>query len=233
MNLCRSEQLNKFIKMTTIASTLSDQNIGISMKFSKSILASSILLMATSTAALADHSAEHTASNISYDNASVSYKSLSVDGVSEDYKGFKLGLQKKVFESDFYIALEYSKMNMDLETFEIDTTETRAGIGYGYTISPDFAIDAEFGFVESDAEFSGYEFSENGHYFGARAHYMFLDNVEGYAELKRFSYSGADGSFSEFTLGAKYIISEKFDVFAEHISYDGESGLEFGATYRF
>lgn len=203
------------------------------MKLSKSILATSILLMATSTAALAEHSADHIPSNISYDHASVSYKTLSVDGVSEDYKGFNLAVQKKVFESNFFIALDYSKMNMDINPVEIDITETRAGIGYGYTISPKFAVDAEFGFVESEAEVSNFDFSENGHYFGAKVHYMFLDNVEGYADVKRISYSGADGSFSEFTLGAKYIISDKFDVFAEHISYDGESGLEFGASYRF
>lgn len=203
------------------------------MKFNKSILASSILLMATSTAAFAEHGDDTTISNISYDHASVSYKSLSVDGVGEDYKGFKLAAQKKVFESNFFIALEYSKMDIEINPVEIDVTEKRAGIGYGYTISPDFAVDAEFGFVESEAKTTNVKVSENGHYFGVQAHYMFLDNLEGYADLKRISYSGADGAFSEFTLGAKYIISENFDVFAEHTSYDGESGLEFGASYRF
>lgn len=190
--------------------------------------------MATSTATLAAHSEGHTDSNISYDHASVAYKSLSVDGLSDDFSGFELAVQKKVFETNVFIALEYSNMSMDVNSFDLDVTEKRVGLGYGYTISKDFAIDAEFGMVESESKFPGFKFSEDGYYFGANAHYMIMENVEGYAKAKRFKYSDANSDgFTEFALGAKYIFSEKFDIFAEHVSYDGESGLEFGASYRF
>lgn len=188
--------------------------------------------MSVSSVASAAHHDDHTTSKISYDHASVSYKTLSVDGADEDFKGLNLGLQKKVFDSNFFIELEYSKMTMDTELFEIDSTEKLVGLGYGYTINPDFAIDAEFGLVESEAEVGGFKGSEDGHYFGAKAHYMLHADVEGYAGVKSFKYSGASDSFSEVKIGAKYIINDKFDVFAEYNSYDSNNGLELGVSYR-
>ncbi len=152
------------------------------------------------------------ANDLSYDNFTIGYNQVDLDGTSFDLDGFNVGASFSL-SPDWYVKLDTLRSSGDESGVDVDFDLTTVNFGYHMTMSNGVDFIAELGYVGADAEFSTQFGSESSDDSGANLVLGFrglaTDNFEWGLNVQ---YADLDESATFINLEGRYYFTDSFSL---------------------
>ncbi|MRX28412.1 outer membrane beta-barrel protein [Kangiella sp. HZ709] len=152
------------------------------------------------------------ASDLSYDNFTIGYNQVDLDGASFDLDGFNLGASFSL-SPEWYVKLDTLMSSGDEAGVDVDFDLTTVNFGYHMPMSNGVDFIAELGYVGADAEVSSQFGSDSNDDSGANLVLGFrglaTDNFEWGLNVQ---YADLDESSTFINLEGRYYFTDSFSL---------------------
>lgn len=200
----------------------------------KTIFTIALTLAATSQAFAAD-----TDTGISYNNASIDYRGINVDGKDNNHSGIKIGGQYLLTEN-FFAGASYAHSEADLDIGDSTFTELHTFAGYRLGIAEKWDFNASLTYADNKVDIdvkNGGNVEDNNSFWSIRSGMSGLvleDKLQLDGGLLHWiNNNSADESKTGVYLGAKYFITEQVSANVELETLEGREFYTLGASYHF